>query len=69
MATYLLLAMLVWSVAHVECINVPEVWNEGINALCRDAERGIFPHPTTSAQMLYGRVTISDIVTKQQVCL
>ena len=69
MANYLLLTVWLWSVAHVECIKVPEVWNEAINALCREAESGVFPHPTPSAQILYGRVTISDVVTKQQVSL
>ena len=42
--------------SNAACFEVPKEWKESIRALCRDAEKGIFPHPSPHAQTLHGTI-------------
>ena len=37
------------------CFQVPPEWSDVIRSICLEAENGIYPHPSTDAQRLYGR--------------
>ena len=63
MRSQVLLSLLVtWAtLLTVSGIVVPNEWAVVINALCQQAEEGLFPHPSPHSQALHGLFSASPL--------
>ena len=50
-------------------INVPKEWQETINSICKEEEKGLFPHPSPYAQVSFGSYSASSIGFQVSVSL
>lgn len=65
--TVLFLLLVVWTcLSTTSSVVVPKEWTVVINAVCQQAEQGLFPHPSPHSQVLHGVFSVS---TSYGVCL